>query len=225
MNEGWASYWHTTIMTQYALTDSELVCYADHHSGTVATSPNRLNPYKLGLELFRDIEERWDKGQFGSDYDQCDDVREKERWDRKLGLGRKKIYEVRRVHNDLTFIDTFLTPEFCAKHKMFSFAYNEATNYYEIASREFEKIKQQLLHSLTNYGRPFIYVVDGNYKNRGELFLEHQYQGIELKMDYARDTLQNLEKLWSRPVHIATVLDEIPSVLSYDGRSHEVAPR
>ncbi len=225
MNEGWASYWHTTIMTQYALTDSELVCYADHHSGTVATSPNRLNPYKLGLELFRDIEERWNKGQFGSEYDRCDDVREKERWDKKLGLGREKIYEVRRVHNDLTFIDTFLTPEFCAKHKMFSFAYNDATNYYEIASREFEKVKQQLLHSLTNFGRPFIYVVDGNYKNRGELFLEHQYQGVELKMDYARDTLQNLEKLWSRPVHIATVLDEIPSVLSYDGRSHEVSPR
>ena len=225
MNEGWASYWHTTIMTQHALTDAELVCYADHHSGTVATSPNRLNPYKLGLELFRDIEERWDKGQFGSEYDACDDVREKERWDRKLGKGREKIFEVRRIHNDLTFIDTFLTPEFCAKHKMFSFAYNDATNYYEIASREFGKIKQQLLHSLTNYGRPFIYVVDGNYKNRGELFLEHQYQGVELKMDYARDTLQNLEKLWSRPVHIATVVDEIPTVLSYDGRSHEVAPR
>lgn len=225
MNEGWASYWHTTIMTQHALTDSELVCYADHHSGTVATSPNRLNPYKLGLELFRDIEERWNKGQFGSEYDSCDDVREKEDWDKKLGLGRDKIYEVRRIHNDLTFIDTFLTPEFCAKHKMFSFAYNDATNYYEIASREFEKIKQQLLHSLTNFGRPFIYVVDGNYKNRGELYLEHQYQGVELKMDYARDTLQNLEKLWSRPVHIATVIDEIPSVVSYDGRSHEVTPR
>lgn len=225
MNEGWASYWHTTIMTQHALTDSELVCYADHHSGTVATSPNRLNPYKLGLELFRDIEERWNKGQFGSEYDNCDDVREKEHWDRKLGLGRDKIFEVRRIHNDLTFIDTFLTPEFCAKHKMFSFAYNDATNYYEIASREFEKIKQQLLHSLTNFGRPFIYVVDGNYKNRGELYLEHQFQGVELKMDYARDTLQNLEKLWSRPVHIATVIDEIPSVLSYDGRSHEVTPR
>ncbi len=224
MNEGWASYWHTTIMTQHALTDAELVCYADHHSGTVATSPNRLNPYKLGLELFRDIEERWNKGQFGADYDNCDDVREKERWDKKLGLGREKIYEVRRVHNDLTFIDTFLTPEFCAKHKMFSFAYNDSSNYYEIASREFEQIKQQLLHSLTNFGRPFIYVVDGNYKNRGELYLEHQYQGVELKMDYARDTLQNMEKLWSRPVHIATVIDEIPTVLSYDGRSHEVVP-
>ena len=30
-------------------------------------SGGRLNPYKLGIELFRDIEERWNKGQFGKE--------------------------------------------------------------------------------------------------------------------------------------------------------------
>src|SRR5881628_334327 len=35
MNEGWASYWHSKIMTTRALTDSELIDYADHHSGTL----------------------------------------------------------------------------------------------------------------------------------------------------------------------------------------------
>ena len=65
MNEGWASFWHSTIMTNKTLHPSELVDYADHHSGTMATQPGRLNPYKLGIELFRDIEERWNKGQFG----------------------------------------------------------------------------------------------------------------------------------------------------------------
>ena len=172
-----------------------------------------------------DIEERWNKGQFGQDYDDCDDVATKEKWDTQLGLGREKIFEVRRIHNDVTFIDTFLTPEFCRKHKMFSFAYNDSTEYYEIASREFEQIKQQLLHSLTNHGRPFIYVVDGNYRNRGELYLRHQYEGVELKLDYARDTLENLESLWSRPVHIETVLDEDPSVISWDGTTHEIRPK
>ena len=52
-----------------------------------------------------------------------------------------------------------------------------------ISSREFEKIKRQLLHNLTNFGRPFIYVVDGNYGNRGELYLMHDYEGTELKHD------------------------------------------
>ena len=107
------------------------------------------------------------------------------------------------------------------RHRMFSFAYNDTTNYYEIASREFPKIKQQLLAGLTNHGRPFIYVVDGNYRNRGELYLQHQYMGIELKMDYARDTLANLQKLWGRPVHVETVIDDEPTVLSFDGANHE----
>ena len=222
MNEGWASYWHSTIMTKHALTDAECICYADHHSGTMATSQQRLNPYKMGIELFRDIEERWNKGQFGAEYEACDDVREKEKWDKQLGLGRQKIFEVRRIHNDVTFIDTFLTPEFGANHKMFSFSYNDAENTYEIASREFEKIKRQLLFALTNHGRPFIRVKDGNFRNRGELLLHHQFEGIELKQDYAQDTLRNLQKLWSRPVHIETVIDDAPVYISFDGTSHEI---
>jgi stage V sporulation protein R len=222
MNEGWASYWHTTLMTRFGLTDSEVIDYADHHSGTVAMSPQRINPYKIGLELFRDIEERWNKGQFGPEYDDCDDWETRRKWDRELGLGRNKIFEVRRVHNDITFIDTFLTPEFCAKHKLFSFAYNDQNSTYEIASREFVEIKQQLLNNLTNHGRPFISVFDGNYRNRGELFLQHKFQGIELKQDYAQDTLVNLHKLWARPVHIETVVDEKPVIMSFDGQSHHV---
>jgi len=224
MNEGWASYWHSTIMTKHALTDAELVCYADHHSGTMAMSPQRINPYKIGIELFRDIEERWNKGQFGPEWDECDDFETKENWDRQLGLGRRKIFEVRRVHNDVTFIDTFLTPEFCAKHKMFSFAYNDSTDYYEIASRQFEEIKLQLLHNLTNFGRPFIFVVDGNYANRGELYLKHDYQGTELKLDYAHDTLANLHKLWGRPVHVESVVEDEPTLISFDGTEHEMNP-
>ncbi len=222
MNEGWASYWHSTMMTRHILTDADLIEYADHHSGTMATSPQRLNPYKLGIELFRDIEERWNKGQFGPEYDECQDTYTKERWDKQLGLGQQKIFEVRRIYNDITFIDSFLTPEFCAKHRMFSFAYNDADSTYEIASREFQEIKQQLLNNLTNHGRPFIDVTDGNYHNRGELYLTHQYMGIELKQDEARDTLVNLCKLWGRPVSIETVIDDKPAVISFDGKQHDV---
>ncbi|HEY4259366.1 MAG TPA: SpoVR family protein [Schlesneria sp.] len=220
MNEGWASYWHTFLMTHHGLNDSEVIDYADHHSGTVMMTPQRINPYKIGIELFRDIEERWDRGQFGPEYEACEDWRARQKWDKKVGLGRKKIFEVRKSHNDITFIDTFLTPEFCARHKMFSFAYNDATENYEIATREFEKVKIQLLNSLTNHGRPFIYVVDANYRNRGELYLEHKYQGIELKQDYAVDSLRNLHRIWARPVHIETVIDDKPAIISFDGSSH-----
>jgi stage V sporulation protein R len=222
MNEGWASYWHTTLMTKHGLTDAEVIDYADHHSGTVAMSPQRINPYKIGIELYRDIEERWNRGQFGPEYDACDNWQEKQRWDKQLGLGRKKIFEVRRIHNDITFIDTYLTPEFCKKHKMFSFAFNDSSENYEIASRQFDEIKLQLLNSLTNHSRPFIYVVDANHRNRGELYLQHRFQGIELKQDYAQDTLRNLHRLWARPVHLESVIDDKPAIISFDGTNHVV---
>ncbi|MEX0710704.1 MAG: SpoVR family protein [Pirellulales bacterium] len=222
MNEGWASYWHSTIMTRQGLLPADVINYCDHHSGTMATSPGRLNPYKLGLELLRDIEERWNKGRFGKEYEECDNLAAKRDWDTGTGLGRAKIFEVRKIHNDLTFIDTFLTLDFCRQYKLFSFGYNEDTNYYEIESREFPKIKQRLLFSLTNRGQPHITVRDGNYKNRGELFLAHEFNGVDLQMSYARDTLVNLQRLWARPVHVETMLDEVKTILSYDGHEHSV---
>lgn len=220
MNEGWASYWHSTIMTQKILRPSEVIDYADHHSGTMATSLGRLNPYKLGIELLRDVEERWNTGRFGKEYDDCDDLEKRRKWDLQLGLGRQKIFEVRRVHNDTTFIDTFLTPEFCVRHNLFSFAWQEQAGGYIIESREFEKIKQRLLFGLTNFGKPWIFVVDGNYRNRGELLLRHQHNGVELRLDHAADTLANLQFIWSRPVHLQTLVDGKPTTLSFDGTEH-----
>ncbi len=216
MNEGWASYWHSTIMTRHGLVAGDVINYADHCAGTLATSPTKLNPYKLGIELFRHIEDRWNRGCFGADYDDCDDMVARREWNTGAGLGREKIFEVRRIHNDMTFIDEFLTLEFCREYKMFTFGFNEYTEYYEIESRQFEQVKQQLLFNLTNAGRPVIFVKDGNYKNRGELFLEHRFSGVELKLSYADDTLANLYKLWKRPVHVETVLDDCSAIISFD---------
>jgi stage V sporulation protein R len=225
MNEGWAAYWHSRIMTQRALDDSELIDYADHHSGTLGGGSRRLNPYKLGIELFRDVEERWDRGRFGKEYDECTDVRERDNWDLKLHEGRQKIFEVRRVHNDVTFIDTFLTPEFCRRHRLFTYAYNQKTGAFHIADREFQEVKQKLLFQITNLGQPFIYVDDGNHQNRGELYLRHAHEGIDLKQDYAAETLRNLWLLWKRPVHIETVVDGSPKALGFDGSAFsESAP-
>ena len=207
MNEGWASFIHTRLMTEKVLEPSELIDYADHHSGTVAVHPGRLNPYKIGLELFRDIEDRWNRGAFGSEYEDCDDMRARREWNQQLGLGRQKVFEVRKVYNDVGFIDEFLTEEFARQYKLFTFDYNDSTNQYEISGREFEEIKRRLLFQLTNFGQPIIEVVDGNYENRGELYLVHRYEGVDLDIPYAQGTLRNLYQLWKRPVHIETVAE------------------
>lgn len=213
LNEGWAAYWHSQIMTKRAMTPAELVDYADHNAGTLAMHSGRLNPYKIGLELLRDIEDRWNRGAFGPAYEQCDDLETRRNWDEKLGLGREKIFEVRRIYNDVGFIDTFLTEEFARKNKLFTFAYNEYMEQYEIASRDFEEVKRKLLFQLTNFGQPVIDVIDGNYENRGELYLVHRHEGIDLDAPFAEDTLANLYTIWGRPVHLETRIKDQGKVL------------
>lgn len=223
MNEGWASYWHTSIMTQRALTDSEVIDYADRHSGTMGMQPGSINPYKLGLELFRDIEARWNKGRFGKAWEECDDLRERKAWDTHAGAGREKIFEVRRHYNDVTFIDEFLTRDFCVENKMFVYNFNKKTGNWEISDREFKAIKEKLLFQLTNFGQPFISVVDANFENRGELLLKHQHEGIDLRTDYMRDTLFNLHAMWTRPVAIVTRSDDRMVLVKYDGQDYHEA--
>jgi stage V sporulation protein R len=215
------SYWHSTIMTQRALDASEVIDFADHHSGTLAMTPGRINPYKIGIELFREIEDRWNKGKFGKDYDDCDDREVKKRWDRKLGLGRQKIFEVRKIYNDVMFIDAFMTEEFCERLKLYVYGHDSRTGRPVIVSKDWRKVKERLLFSLTNLGQPIVHVVDANYGNRGELYLRHRYEGVPLDIEKARDTLKNLHRIWRRPVHIETMDDERGRLLSYDGAEHK----
>jgi stage V sporulation protein R len=222
MNEGWASYHHSRLMTERVCDWSEIVDYSENNAAVMSTSGGRLNPYKLGVELFRSIEERWNKGQFGREWEECDDLDVKKNWDLRLGLGREKIFEVRALYNDVTFIDEFLTTEFAIEHKLFTFAWSNRNERYEIDSREFRAIKEKLLFQLTNFGNPFIYVQDANFENRGELLLSHDHRGVDLRSDYARDTLAALVRLWRRPVCLATQLDNKKVLLRFDGKEHSV---
>ncbi len=234
MNEGWATYWHSTIMTRYCLRDDELVTYCDHHSGTTASSPGHLNPYKLGLELFRDIEARWDTGRYGREYEELTDLEARRNWgkDRKRptrtvgreSAGREKIFQVRRIYNDVTFVDEFLTPEFVDRHKLYHYRYDPATGRMVVVNRDYAKIKRQLLFSLSNHGRPYIYVVDGNYANRGELYLAHKHNGVDLQIKWALETLANVQRVWGRPVHLQARIDEDMILFSHNGReTHQQA--
>ena len=210
MNEGWATYWHSRLMTRHFVRTEEIVTYAEHHSGTVATSPGHMNPYKVGVELFRDIENRWNKGRFGKEYEECESIEQRRTWDTGLNQGREKIFDVRRIYNDVTFIDDFLTPEFVERFELYHYRRDPATGRMVAVDRDFNHIKQTMLFMLTNHGQPYIYVVDGNYANRGELYLAHKHLGIDVDIKYASECLKNLCTLWRRPVHLqARIKDDM----------------
>jgi stage V sporulation protein R len=218
MNEGWASYWHSTIMTNKALDASEIIDFADKHAGVMYMSKQNINPYKIGIELMRDIEYRWDRGMFGKEYNECADMSEKIRWNTKLGKGKEKIFEVRKSHNDISFIDEFLTPDFCERQQLFTYKYNPRNGRFEIDTKDFNAIKQKLLSQLTNFGQPIIEVESGNYMNRKELLLSHVHYGVDLDVGFANETLRNLYAIWRRPVNLKTRYEDKEVIFHFDGK-------
>lgn len=222
MNEGWASYWHSTIMNTRALDPSEFIDFASKHAGVMAMSKQNINPYKVGIELFRDIEYRWNTGKFGKEYLECTNMYEKENWSKETNLGREKIFSVRRTHNDISFINEFLTPEFCNRQQLFTYKYNPRTQRMEVDSRDFEAIKQKLLTQLSNFGSPIIEVEDANYKNRKELLLRHVHNGVDLDMQFAAETMKNIFAMWKRPVNLTTKYEEKEVIFNFEGKELKV---
>lgn len=208
MNEGWASYWHSKLMTEHFAEASEIVDYADQHSGVVHMPPGGFNPYKIGIELFKDIEQRWDAGKHGPSWERLENLGERERHDDRSMKGREKIFEVRRIYNDVNFIDEFLSEEFVEKHQMYRFRRDPQTGEVRVVSRDFAQVKQAILFQITNAGQPFVFVLDANYSNRGELYLGHQWNGLDLEVAKAAEVLRNLRLIWGRPVHLEARVDD-----------------
>ncbi|MCH8242935.1 MAG: SpoVR family protein [Planctomycetes bacterium] len=140
--------------------------------------------------------------------------------DRVIGRGspgREKLFQVRSVYNDVTFLDEFLTPEFVEAQNLYHYRYDPSTQRMVVVNRDFDKIKSQLLFSLANHGEPYIFVTDGNFRNRGELYLTHRHGGADIDIKYAMETLKNIQCIWKRPVHLNAKIDDEPILFSYDG--------
>ncbi|WP_337904944.1 SpoVR family protein, partial [Mesomycoplasma ovipneumoniae] len=68
-NEGWASFVDAQIMARFGYAGPEGIFeYAEHKAGVLGGDFS-TNPYKLGYSFFLEIEERYNKGRFGFEYD------------------------------------------------------------------------------------------------------------------------------------------------------------
>ncbi|MFZ5634776.1 MAG: SpoVR family protein [Bacillota bacterium] len=205
MNEGWATYWHLRIMREIDLDEDETIEFSKMHAGVVQASKMRLNPYLLGLKIFEDIEKRWDEPT----------EEERKKYNRRGGEGRKKIFEVRETENDISFLRNYLTKELIGEMDLYLF---KKVGYdWKITDKEWEEVRDNIVAGLTNCGFPYLVVEDGDFNKRGELYLKHQFEGVELDVFYLERTLPHVYKLWGRPVHLETILDNKKALFSYNG--------
>lgn len=209
MNEGWASYWHVRIMRELDLSSSEMFEFAKLHSSVVQPSSRSLNPYYLGYKMFEDIERRWNEPT----------EEEQKHYGRVSGEGRSKIFEVREFDSDTSFIRNFLTKELVEDLDLYMF--EKKGTEWKVTDKAWENVRDQLVYSRINGGHPYITVDDGDYKQNGEIYLSHSYEGMELDLKYLEKTLPYVHQLWGRPVHLETTIEEKRVLFSYDGEKFD----
>jgi stage V sporulation protein R len=166
-----------------------VVDFADCHSGATAAAPGQLNPYKLGIELWRHAAER--------------------------GLD---LFRLRRIHNDASFLDELADEEFAAKSSLFVYGRNSRTGRTEVLERDWKTVKEKLLQEFSWAGLPRIELVDDDHEGRGELVLEHHHDGRDLELAAAGETLKTLAQLWKKPAHLFTLEEGAARHLTSDGK-------
>lgn len=178
MNEGWASYWHYNILKSLNLPEGLHFEFLKRHNDVVAPMLGGLNPYYVGFKMFEDIEKRY---------------------------GRDKIFEVRSMERDASFIRRYLTQELCEELNLFQYAKKSFDYVIEEVSDEdgWKEIRDNLAFTSGLGSIPYIRVIDLNTRDL-TLTLEHVYDGRELEATYAKETLKYVQQLWGYKVRLLT---------------------
>lgn len=205
MNEGWASYWHQRILREMDLTSGESIEFAKLNAGVVQPSKTGINPYYLGIKIFEDIEERYNNP-----------TEEMKRRGVKPGSGREKMFEVREIESDISFLRNYLTKDLVMREDMYLF--QKQGREYKVVDKAWEQVRDQLVSMRVNGGFPYLTVTDGDYLKNGELYITHGFEGIELDIKYLEKVLPYIHQLWGRKCHIETMVESRAMLYTYDGK-------
>lgn len=178
MNEGWASYWHYNILKSLDLPEGLHFEFLKRHNDVVAPILGGLNPYYVGFKMFEDIERRY---------------------------GKDKIFEVRDMERDASFIRRYLTQELCEELNLLQYGKKSFDYVIEEVSDEggWKEIRDNLAFTAGLGSIPYIRVTDLNTRDL-TLTLEHVYDGRELEATYAKETLKYVQQLWGYKVRLLT---------------------
>lgn len=182
MNEGWASFWHYNILKELDLDEGLHFEFLKRHNDVVAPIVGGLNPYYIGFKVFQDIEKRF---------------------------GREKIFEVRKTERDSSFLRRYLTRELCEELNLFQYAKKSFEYVVEEVPDEvgWRQIRDYLADTCGVASIPYIRVTNLNRRDL-TLTLEHFFDGRELEMSYAKETLKYVQDLWGRKVTLVTKTKE-----------------
>jgi stage V sporulation protein R len=210
------SFWHSRILRDMELPHDEHIEFVRLHSSVLSPPPRgrSINPYYVGFKMFEDIERRWNGDLTDDERREYREENDGKEWPYK-GQGREKMMEVREVESDVSFLRNYLTANLVEELDLY--IYRREGDQWVIVEKDWRKIRDSLVGSMTNFGFPYIVVEDGDFRRNRELYLKHCHDGRDLDLKYAQKTLQQTYLLWGRPVHLETILEDKKTVFSFDG--------
>jgi len=206
LNEGWASYWHEKMFMADPRLRTHEIEFSKVNSGVVSLPRVGMNPYAVGLRLFKYLEAKADRGMISYEFEKLASTEERKTFDRKTGKGLDFIFDVRKFHSDFTALNEFVDQDFVNEFKLFVTGrrVNAQRGVWEyfIKSRRAEDYKQHMLASL--YHPPHISVDKEKTDMTNVLYLKHHFEGKELVREYIHNTMLGVEFLWGAKVVLET---------------------
>jgi stage V sporulation protein R len=181
MNEGWASYWHYTILHELNLPPELHVAFIKSHNQVIRPHLGGINPYHLGFHLFQRIKDR---------------------------MGMEECFLAREVHNDASFIRQYLTQEDCEDLNLFSYSRkrNDDVSVDDVSDEEgWESVRRDLVKQVGGGSIPVLFIQD--CKRNGTLSLGHEHDGRDLDINETKCTLEHVRYLWDNTVVLNTALN------------------
>lgn len=214
MNEGWASYWHHRIVESLGINQGLHLEFIVRHNQVVRPIPGQINPYHLGLKIWEDIYRRWTNPT----------KEEIERDGAPTKSGDEKLFEVREVERDSSFLRRYLTEDLLREMDIFEYeSRGEEYVVSKVADDDgWKQVKETLIKNVGTASIPVIKVEDADFGQARTLYLKHYHDGRDLLLEYAEKTIAYLQRLWGREVVLETTVDGKRSLLCCNERGFSV---
>jgi spore cortex formation protein SpoVR/YcgB (stage V sporulation) len=230
MNEGWACFWHFTIVQQLfsegLVTEGFMMEFLQHHTNVIFQpaydSPyySGINPYTLGYAMMQDLRRI------------CEHPTDEDRqWfpDIAGSPWLDTLHFAMRDFKDESFILQFLSPTVIRDLKLFSVLDDEDNDYLEISAIHDERGYRSVRESLAaNYNignlEPNIQVYNVNVRGDRALTLRHDmHHRRPLDRESTEEVLRHIHKLWGFDVILESVdRGEVRDRYSIEQKSPEV---
>lgn len=227
MNEGWATFWHYTILnTMYdrgLVTDGFILEFMQSHTGVVFQpaydSPyfNGINPYTLGYSMFTDLRRI------------CEDPTEEDkRWFPDIAGSDwlETLHFAMQNFKDESFILQYLSPKVMRDLKLFTILDDDRNTAIDVTAIHNDSGYQKLREALSaqyNLGNrePNIQVYNVDVRGDRSLILHHQQFNRQPLGESSEEVLKHIHRLWGFDVHMHSV-DEGKTTQSFHCPPREV---